>query len=81
MFVLVIQIGFWKGQDCERYPPPRRVETRERGVEELTTTAMTMNSNKQQQQMHISEQKLTIGERLRTEVVEPEWSSIGTDEC
>ena len=61
--------------------PPRRVETRERGVEELTTTAMTMNSNKQQQQMYISEQKPTIGERLRTEEVEPEWSSIGTDEC
>ncbi len=60
--------------------PPRRAETKERGVEELTTTAMTMNSNKQQQQMYLSEQKPTIGERLRTEEVEPEWSSIGTDE-
>jgi hypothetical protein len=60
---------------------PEKGRNKREGVEELTTTAMTMNSNKQQQQMHISEQKPTIGERLRTEAVEPEWSSIGTDEC
>ena len=41
---------------------------------------MMMNSNKQLQEMYMSEQKPTIGERLRTEEVEPEWSSIGTDE-
>jgi len=43
MFVLVMQIGFWMGM-IVNVIPPRKVEIEERGVEELTITAMTMTT-------------------------------------